>query len=188
MAEARRDATAFHTRVAEELSPNRRNWVNGRLLTGDVVDDAVEWVGGSCLNVPAQTQVEGHARVNAEIILHEERRVPAIGVACDGRVLRDRAGNADQEVRQRVPGRAIVECEDAVVVEQRLLNVLVERNLSAQLERVVALVPTEDVAYGIEVGAGLRAADRVCQGEEAADGDLRQRRCALDRERRTQIG
>src|SRR5205823_1593612 len=46
---------------------------------------------------------------------------------------------------------------------------------------------TENVAHGIEISAGCRAADRVCEREKAADGDLGQRRCALNRECRTQI-
>ena len=84
--------------------------------------------------------------MNFEIILHEECRVPAIGVARYGRVLRDRAGNTDQEIGKRITSRSCdrwgshpcrctcIEGENAVVVKQCLLDVLVERNLSPQLE------------------------------------------------------
>ena len=126
--------------------------------------------------------------MNAEIILREERRVPAIGVTGDGRVLRDRTGNTDQEIRQRVLGHAVIEGEDAVVIEQRLLDVLVERDLSPQLERVIALDPTENVACGVKVSACYRAADLFSQGKVSSDGDLRQIRRPLDHKCRTQIG
>ena len=126
MAVTHRDSTPFHTRIAEEQLPDRRERVDYGLLARHIVGDAVLRVGGRCLNVPAQTQVQGQARVNAEIILHEQSCVPAIGISRDGRVLRDCAWNTDQEIRQRVPGHAVIEGEDAVVVQQRLLNVLVE--------------------------------------------------------------
>src|SRR5882762_2397646 len=102
---ASRDATPFHTWVTEEQRPNRRQWVDGRLLAGDIVDDTVIRISGRRLHVPAQTEVEGQAWANAEIILREERRVPAIGVARHGGVLRDRAGYTDQEIGKGVTRR-----------------------------------------------------------------------------------
>src|SRR5881394_3391619 len=129
-----------------------------------------------------------------EIILHEERRVPAIGIAGYRGVLRDRARNTDQEIGKRVtsrschtsashPGRGIcIEGKHPIVVKQCLLDVLVERDLSAQLERVLALDPTENVAGRVKVSAGCRAADLLSQSEISGDGDLRQIRRALNRE------
>src|SRR5258708_6700268 len=116
-----------------------------------------------------------------EIILHKERRVPGVGIARYRGVLRDRARNTDQEIGKRVtsrschtsashPGGGIcIEGENAIVVEQCLLDVLVERNLSAQLERVLALDPTENVASRVEVSAGRRAADLLSQSEVSGD-------------------
>src|SRR5439155_6575456 len=132
--------------------------------------------------------------MNFEIILHEECRVPAIGVARYRRVLRDRAGNTDQEVGKRVTSRSChrwgshpcrctcIEGENPVVVKQCLLNVLVERDLSPQLERVIALDPTENVACGVKVSAGYWATDLLSQGKVSRDGDLRQIRRPLDKE------
>jgi hypothetical protein len=65
------------------------------------------------------------------------------------------------------------EREDAVVVQQGLLDVLVQRELAAELERVPALVPTEHVADGIEISARHRSRNRLAQREVPADGELR---------------
>jgi hypothetical protein len=44
--------------------------------------------------------------MHLEIILHEKRRVPAIGVTGYRGVLRDRARNSNQEIRESVTGRS----------------------------------------------------------------------------------
>src|SRR5205823_577553 len=194
------NAATFDTWIAEELRTDRRKGIDRGLHTRHIVDDAIERIGWWRLHIPSQTKIEGQAWANFEIILHKECRVPAIGVARYGRVLRDRAGDADEEICQRVTGRSCytsashpcrctcIESENAVVVKQCLLDVLVERDLSPQLERVIALDPTENVACGVKVSTGYRATDLFSQGKVSSDGDLRQIRRALDHKCRTQIG
>src|SRR5947207_761096 len=79
-------------------------------------------------------------------------------------------------------GGICIEGENSIVVEQCLLDVLVERDLSAQLERVLAVDPTENVAGRVEICAGGRAADLLSESEVPRDGDLGQIRRALNRE------
>src|SRR6266446_10007887 len=200
MCVAGRNAATFHTGIAEELRTDRSKGIDRGLHARDIIDDAIERIGWWRLNIPSQTKIEGQAWANFEIILHKEGRVPAFGVARYGGVLRDGARNADQEIGQRVTGRSCytpashpcrctcIEGENPVVVKQCLLDVLVERDLSSQLERVIALDPTENVACGVKVSAGYRAADLLSQGKVSRDGDLRQIRRALDHKCRTQIG
>src|SRR5438874_12780611 len=144
--------------------------------------------------------MEGQACTDLEISLPTGCRVPAMGVARYGRVVGDCAGGADQEIGQRVTRRGgytsashpcrctCIESENPVVVKQCLLDVLVERDLSPQLERVIALDPTENIACRVKVSTGDRAADLFSQGKVSRDGDLRQIRRALDHKCRTQIG
>src|SRR5438874_481716 len=79
------------------------------------------------------------------------------------------------------------EREDAVVVEQGLLDILIERQLAAKLECVAALVPTQHVADGVEIRARHRPRNRLTQREVTADGELRERRRSLNLEFRTEI-
>ena len=108
------------------------------------------------MNIPAQAEIQSQPRQDVVIILRECCRVPAIRVASDRRILRDGARNANQEIRERVLRGAIVEGEHSVIVQQRLLNVLVERQLATHFQRVLALRQTEDIAQRIEVGTGRR--------------------------------
>ena len=121
----RLDHAALDAGVAVEQLPDRRRGVDGGFLAGHIRGEPVERIGARRLHVPAQAEVEGHASADAEVVLHERRAVPAVPVPRDRRVLRDGAGNADHEVRQRVPRDAVVEGEDAVVVEERVLDRLV---------------------------------------------------------------
>ncbi len=65
---------------------------------------------------------------------------------------------------------------------------LLSESSPPNLSEWLPLIQLKTSRIGVEVSAGDWAADGVGQGEESADGDLRQRRRALDRERRTQIG
>src|SRR5205807_7460126 len=116
-----------------------------------------------------------------------KRRVPAIRVTGNRRVLGNRTWNSNHKIRQRILGHAVIKSEDAVVVEQRLLNVFVERDFSAELQRVFPLIPTEHVADRIKVSACGRSTNRVCQSEETTYSDLRQGRRTLDRKCGTQV-
>src|SRR5262249_27579488 len=117
------DAASFHSGIAEELWTRRSNCVNRRRQSRYIVDDRIEWIGWSSLHVPAQAQVESQAWIDAEVVIHKERCVPTVGIASHRCVLSDCAGNANHEIGQRVLGHAVVEGENAVVVEQRLLNI-----------------------------------------------------------------
>ena len=127
--------------------------------------------------------------MNPKIVLNEQSRIPGIGIRGHRCVLRQPRGLSDKKIRKRVIGRArIAKREYAVVVEQGLLNILIERQLAADLDRVSALVPTEHIAYRVEVRTRSRTADRIRQGELSGDCYLRKRRSSLRREGGTQIG
>src|SRR6516164_1408563 len=89
--------------------------------------------------------------MNSKIILSEEGCVPRVGVTGHGRVLREGAGQAKLEIGQCVPGDASVECKHAIIVQQCLLNVLVQREVAPKLESVPAFDPTEGVSGFVEI-------------------------------------
>ena len=184
----RRDDTALDAGIAVEQLTDRCGRVDRGLLTGNVGDEPVLRIGAGRLHVPSQAEVQGHSRTDAVVVLHEHRAIPAVPQCVHRRVLRHRARDPDQEVRERVPGDAVVERPDAVVVEQRVLDRLVVRQLAAHLDRVRTLGPAQDIARRVKVAAGLRSADRIRQSEVTADCDLRQRLRALADERRAEIG
>src|SRR5689334_25428865 len=108
-----------------------------------------------------------------KVVLNEERRVPTVGIRRHGCVLRDRARDPDKKVGKRISRRCIVKGKDAVVIQESFLNVLVERQLAADLDRMAALVPTEYIPDGIQIRTGPRSTDRVGQRKIAGDIYLR---------------
>src|SRR5215472_5877105 len=111
--------------------------------------------------------------MNAVIILGKDGRVPGVGVPGYGRILRERSGQADLEIRKCALSNRATESENAVIVQQGLLDVLVQRKLAAKLEGVTAAVVAEGIARRVEIGAGHRARNRLGQVEEPGHGDLR---------------
>ena len=76
--------------------------------------------------------------MNPEVVLCERAEVGAVVGLSHGRILGHRPGHAQQEVRVRVAGLAAVEREDAVVVEQRVVDDLLVRKIGAELQRMLA--------------------------------------------------
>src|SRR5262249_7061862 len=125
-------APAHRYNPTSDLRISREQYSCGRcgphrgMGASDVRRFLVLWIRGWRLHVPAHSQVECEAMVNPEIVLRKQCRVPGVGEAETWRVLRERTWKPKLEVRQRVLADHSVERKDAVVVEQRLLDVFVE--------------------------------------------------------------
>ena len=125
--------------------------------------------------------------MDPEVVLRERADVrPVVGLS-HGSVLRHRAGDAQKKVRVGVAGLAAVEREDAVVVEQRVVDDLLVRKIGAELERVLALADAQRVLHAEVVAAGVRPGDRGLAREESGDGQPRERRIPLKRESRVEV-
>src|SRR3954469_24819106 len=98
MAETRWNAASFHPWITIKQGADRCDRIDRRLLSRNVVDHSILRIRRRRLYVPSQTKVQCDARFDPEIILHEERRVPRVRIARDGCVLRDRTGNAYQQI------------------------------------------------------------------------------------------
>ena len=114
--------------------------------------------------------------MDAEIVLRERADVRAVVGLAHRRVLRHRRREPEEKVRVGVAGLAAVEREDAVVVEQRVVDDLLVREIGAQLERVLALADADRVLDAEIVAARVWSGNRRLAGEEAGDGEPRQRR------------
>src|SRR5258708_20580433 len=91
--------------------------------------------------------------MNTEVILHETRIVPAIGVSDHRSILRQGTWKSEFEVGQGTLAHHAIEGEDTVVVQQGLLNVFGEREFAAKLERVASVGVTESATPGIKIPA-----------------------------------
>ena len=132
------------------------------------------------LEVVPDSEIQRHPRVDPEIVLCEDAEVRAAVDFPDRRVLRHRRRQPEQEVGVRVAGLARVEREHAVIVEQRVVNDVLVRHLSADLQRVVAARHRHAVFHREEIAAGIGAGDRRLSREVAGDGDARQRGIPLN--------
>src|SRR6266567_3472926 len=110
--------------------------------------------------------------MDAEIVLREDRGVPGVGVSDDRRILRQRTGKSDFEIRQSILADHSIEGEGAVIVQQRLLNVFIERKLATKLKRVTAVVVAEGIAGRIEICSRYRAGNGLSQIEEPGHTNL----------------
>lgn len=135
-------------------------WNFSGLLSDVEVGDFVVGLDGRCLDVPTQTKVECQTRMNAVVIEEEEAAEPAVHVGDIGGVLLHCVGQAHDEVGEGVAGArgsGGSEGEDAEVIEQRFLNVLVEGEIATEADGVIAVGPEDGVAYLVEVGACTRS-------------------------------
>ena len=128
------DHAARHARVSIKQQPGRRRRIDRRLAARHVRGEPIERIGAGRLNIPSYAEVQHHSRAEAIVILEKRRSVPTVPVGRHRRVLRDRARNTDEKVGERIPGDAVVEREDAVVVQQRILNRFVVGDLTAELD------------------------------------------------------
>jgi len=78
--------------------------------------------------------------------------------------------------------------EDAVVVQQGLLHVLLQVALTTDKECVLAACRGVNIAKPVDVRTGDRAADLIAKREETAHGDLRELRWPLHVQFRAIVG
>ena len=125
--------------------------------------------------------------MDSKVVLRERADVrPVVGLS-HRRVLRHRGGEAQQEIGVGIAGLGAVEREDAVVVEQRVVNDLLVRDIAAQFERVLARGDAEGVLHAEVVASGVRSGDGGLTGEETGHRESRQRRVALNGELRIEV-
>ena len=173
--------------IAWEQQADRRGRRHLRLHAGNEGELAVVGIGERELQVVADAKVEGEPGMDAEVVLRERADVGAIVGLPHRGVLRHGGGKPEQEVGVGVAGLAAVEGEDAVVVEQRVVNDLLVRDLAAELEGVVAAAHAQRVLHREVVAPGIGTGDGDLAGEVTGHGEARERRVALDRELRVEI-
>ena len=178
---------AAHAGIAGEQQAHGSGRLDRRLLSRHEGELAVLRIGERELQVVADAKVQRDARMDPEIVLRERADVRAVVGLSHRRVLRHRRREAEQEVGVGVAGLAAVEGEDAVVVEQRVVDDRLVRDVAADLERVLALGDAQRILHADIVAAGVRSGDRRLAGEVAGDREPRQRRVALRRELRVQV-
>ena len=176
--------------VAREQQPFGSIRRNGGLAAGHEGQLAVLRIGQRLLQVVTDAEVQRHPRMNPEIILREHAEVGAAVDLADRRILAHGCRKSQKEIGVRIAGRArlaAVEGEEAVVVQQRVVDDLFVRDFAPELERVVSAAHAQAVLHREIVAAGIGACDRRLAGEEPGDGQARQRRVSLNRELRVQI-
>src|SRR5262249_46464050 len=104
--------------------------------------------------------------MNSKIILNEGAVVPAIVVFCDRGILSQGSRQSEQEICECVSGLASIKGENSVVVQQRIVNVFLQRYLATGFQRMVSFVPIEKIAKAIIVAAADRAGKRLTESEK----------------------
>src|SRR5438105_13977761 len=116
-------------------------------------------------------------------MLNEGRGVRGVGEAEARCILLYFAGNAQLKVGDRTiraldsfrSGRSCcrtAELKNAIVIQQSLLNVLIQRFFRAEADGVPAMRPTHHIAQRIEVRSGLRTINRISEMEETGHRDI----------------
>ena len=167
---------AADPRIAWEQQTGRRRRNHFRLRAGDVGQQAVANVGNRHLQVVPQSNIHREARMQANVILEEERVIPIVIDLGAGRILVHGGGQPQQEIGRgilRAAWVAGVEGEDPVVVERGVVNHFLQDDLAAQLDGMARGSQAEDVAALIEIAAGDRSWNGAVQVESAGDLDLR---------------
>src|SRR5713101_2373402 len=101
---AHRDDATLNSGVAYKQFAWRSACIHRGLHAGNESRLAIERIGGRRLDIPTHAQIDRQSRINPEIVLREKSRGPTVRVANDRRVLLNGAWQAQQKVRQRVPG------------------------------------------------------------------------------------
>ena len=145
------------------------------------------------LQIVAQAQVDREARMQFHIVLHEHARLPEIVERGLRRVLVHGHRQSEQVIGEAVPlvclrsGLGAREAEGAVIIQQRLLDVLRQAQLAAEADGVASAHITDHIADAVHVIAGDRAGDRLAEREVPGDRDLRKIRRSLDVEVASQV-
>ena len=132
------DDAAADAGVAGEEQAFRRVRRHLGLRAWDERKLAVLGVRERRLHVISDAEVQRDSRMDPEIVLGEQAVVRPVVELSHWRVLCHRGGEPQQKVRVGIPSLAGVEEKDTVVVEQRVVNDLLVRNLPSYLERVVS--------------------------------------------------
>src|SRR5689334_9035643 len=111
--------------------------------------------------------------MNAKVVLRKERAVPSVGKSKARSILSERVRNSKFKISERVLTGRSVETEHCVVVQQRLLDVLVQRKLAAKPKGMASVRVAEDVAHRVEVGSRNGTRDSLSEVKESSDADLR---------------
>ena len=143
--------------------PERRIRRDRGLHAGSEGHLAIQRVGHGQRHFVAQAQVQGQARVEADVVLQEQAGVPVVVDLGDGRVLLEAGRQAHHEIGQRVAGLLAVEGPHAVVVQRGVLNEFFERSVDAHLEGVTAAHQADGVAHAVVVAARDRSLDGLRQ-------------------------
>src|SRR5262245_47375983 len=134
-----------------------------------------------------QAEIQRQTPMDSKIILNKGAVVPAVVVFCDRGILSHRSRQSEQEICERVSRLAPIKGENSVVVQQRIVNVFLQRHLATGFQRVAAFVPIKKFPKPIIVAAGNRARNCLTESKEARNLDLRKSRRALNLKFRSKV-
>ncbi len=156
MVPAHRHNATGNAWVTKKKCSKRGLWKGGGLHARFETCSSILRIGWRCLNVPAKPKVQCHTGNDSEIVLDEKPRAPTVGVTGDRRVLREGGGQPHHEISKGRNGNGLsadgildvgpIESKHAIVVQKSLLNIFVERFVSAECDRMAAVTPADDVA------------------------------------------
>lgn len=145
-------------------------------------------VGGRRLHVVAQSEVKSETGVYLEIVLHKQAGQPEVIDRVLGRILIHSDGKTQQEIGESIAlirlgaGLRAREAEGPVVVQQRGLNVLRQRHISAEADGMAAMRVTADIAQSVKTVARYGPRDGLTQRKIAGHGNVRKSGRPLRRE------
>ena len=190
MAQWRADNAAADAFVPRKHYADRSSRSDCGLLAGNKRLRPVMRFRGRRIDVPTDADIGGDTGRDAVVVLRKERCVPGAQVRDIRRVLLKSADLAGQEVSKRnarAGGRGGREADFAIVIQIGKEHGLVERELTAKGQVVLALCQGDHVTYFIVVGTRDGACIRVTRVKAGA-GELGQCGRSLDGEVRAETG